>query len=156
MECLGNICIFIYIYIYIYNYSYYIYIYIISSIIYIYIYIVKGNKALVHESMDIDLPLWLKRPLKGKQPCVSCNALLGFGYTQHSRCHQSKQHPGQGSICSQVISRRAHFSRRESSTCVLVAGLSEQLIVDAKDQSAHHRKDARRQRRFAHHAVYLQ
>ena len=54
------------------------------------------------------------------------------------------QHPEQGSICSQVISRRAHFSLRESGTCVLVAGPSEQLIEDAKDQSAHHRKDARR------------
>ena len=68
----------------------------------------------------------------------------------------TKRYPEQGFICSQVISRRAHFSRRESSTCVLVAGPSEQLIEDAKDQSAHHRKDARRQRRFAHHAVYLQ
>ena len=65
-------------------------------------------------------------------------------------------YPEQGSICSQVISRRAHFSLRESGACVLVAGPSEQLIEDAKDQSAHHRKDARRQRRFAHHAVYLQ
>ena len=59
-------------------------------------------------------------------------------------------------IVHRLSAVRAHFFRRKRSTCVLVAGPSELKIVDAKDQSAHHRKDAGRQRGLAQHAVYLQ
>ena len=50
---------------------------------------VKGNKALAHESVYIDMPLWLKRPLKGKRPRVACDALVEFGNPQHFRYYQS-------------------------------------------------------------------
>ena len=90
-------------------------------------------------------PLWLKTHCEAK---ITRSAAAWFDSSdyQHIGNHNQKKrdNPEQGSNCSQVISRRAHFSRRESGTCVLVAGPSEQLIEDAKDQSAHHRKDARR------------
>ena len=93
---------------------------------------------------------------RGKRPFSERHAVTLPCTTSTTGTTIKRDNPEQGSNCSQVISRKAHFSRRESGTCVLVAGPSEQLIEDAKDQSAHRRKDARRQRRFAHHAVYLQ
>ena len=99
---------------------------------------------------------WLKSCARKIRTLSACHALRLPGAISITGTTDKRDNPEQGSICSQVISRRAHFSRRESGTCVLVAGPSEQLIEDAKGQSAHHRKDARRQRRFAHHAVYLQ
>ena len=70
--------------------------------------------------------------------------------------HINQLHLEQGSICSQVISRSARISHRENGAYVLVAGPPEQKIVDAKDQSAQHRKDARRQWRLAQYPIYLQ
>ena len=104
----------------------------------------------------LETPYWLKSCARKIRTLSACHALRLPGAISITGTTDKRDNPEQGSICSQVISRRAHFSRRESGTCVLVAGPSEQLIEDAKDQSAHHRKDARRQRRFAHHAVYLQ
>ena len=88
--------------------------------------------------------------------CLPC--LDGFGDYQLSRYYLSINIDirNKDQIVHRLSAVRAHFFRRKRSTCVLVAGPSELKIVDAKGQSAHHRKDAGRQRGLAQHAVYLQ
>ena len=99
--------------------------------------------------------IWLKRPAQRK---VLRSAAPQWLVRQLANRHRTDylNTPEQGSICSQVISRSARISHRENGAYVLVAGPPEQKIVDAKDQSAQHRKDARRQWRLAQYPIYLQ
>ena len=132
----------------------------IMRCIYIYIYCQRdlcGSmcKYLHVHTVSLHLPVfWLKTPCeckKGLRCYVTLRVrLLAF------KGPQVKVYPEQGSICSQVISRSARISHRENGAYVLVAGPPEQKIVDAKDQSAQRRKDARRQWRLAQYPIYLQ
>ena len=128
--------------------------------IYIYIHTVKGNQTIVHISCACVTVHWdallAQAPIERKTAARRLQCLEGLATISTTGTVNRNDIQDKDPCVHRLSAVRAHISRRERSTCVLVAGPSEQLIEDAKDQSAHHRKDARRQRRFAHHAVYLQ